>query len=52
MYLPTAGQDELLHAFLYGLKASIKSHVLLGNPTTINEAQQMALTIDERVEAI
>jgi hypothetical protein len=52
MYLPTAGQDELLHAFLYGLKANIKSHVLLGSPTTINEAQQMALTIDERVEAI
>ena len=52
MYLPTAGQAELLHAFLYGLKANVKAHVLLGNPATINDAQQMALTIDERVEAI
>jgi hypothetical protein len=38
MYLPLAGQDELMHAFLYGLKANIKSHVLLGNPHSINEA--------------
>jgi hypothetical protein len=48
MYLPTANQEELLHAFLYGLKPHIKSHVLLTNPDTVNEAQTAALTIDDR----
>jgi len=38
MHLPTATQDELLHAFTYGLKAHIRSHVLLHNPHTVNEA--------------
>jgi t-SNARE complex subunit (syntaxin) len=48
MHLPTATQEELQHAFIYGLQGHVRSHVLLNAPSTINEAQTMALTVDDR----
>jgi hypothetical protein len=38
MYLPQATESELLHAFTYGLKGQIRSHVLLQQPNTVNDA--------------
>lgn len=48
MYLPQATEAEMLHAFTYGLKSHIRSHVLLHQPDTVNDAQTMALTVDDR----
>ena len=47
MYLPTATQEELVHAFVYGLKDYFRTLVQLNDPKTI-KAQTYALLIDER----
>lgn len=48
MYLPNAQEEELVHGFVYGLKETIRTMVLLQDAQTLNEAQSMALAIDER----
>ena len=48
MHLPTATTDELVHAFIFGLKDNIRTHVLLQRPTTLNDAQTQALTLVDR----
>ena len=48
MHLPTASTDELLHAFVFGLRDNIRTHVLLQRPTTLNAAQTQALTLADR----
>jgi hypothetical protein len=38
MYLPRADSEELLHAYIYGLKDHIRTHLLLKDPQNLNEA--------------
>ena len=40
-------ESEALHKFIHGLKADIKSRVLVSNPTDLNEAMQFAQSLDD-----
>ena len=40
-------EGEALHKFIHGLKADIKSRILVANPSDINEAMQYAQSLDD-----
>ncbi len=40
-------ESEALHKFIHGLKADIKSRVLVSNSTDINEAMQFTQSLDD-----
>ena len=40
-------ESEALHKFIYGLKAEIKSRILVANPSDLNEAMQQAQALDD-----
>ena len=47
MGIDDATDQELLHAFVWGLKDRIRAEVHLRNPRTLDEAARMALDFDE-----
>jgi hypothetical protein len=47
MHLPLATNEELLHNFIYGLKSEIRTHVLMAQPATLQDAQTLALSCEE-----
>jgi len=42
-----AHDDEMLHAFIWGLRDRIKQEVRFRNPTTLIEAARIALEVEE-----
>ena len=40
-------EEELLHAFIYGLRPDVKTTVLIAKPMNVTEAQTSALAADE-----
>ena len=45
--VPNAHDDEMLHAFIWGLRDRIKQEVRFRNPTTLIEAARIALEVEE-----
>jgi len=45
--VPNARDDEMLHAFIWGLKDRIKQEVRFKNPSTLIEAARLALEVEE-----
>ena len=47
MSIEDAGDQELLHAFVYGLRDKVRQEVRLRNPKTLEEAARLALDFNE-----
>lgn len=47
MSIEDANDQELLHAFVYGLRNKVRAEVCLRNPKTLEEAARLALDFDE-----
>ena len=47
MQLPKTNNDKLTHAFTFGLKADIRTQVLLSKPDNLNKAMTAALAADD-----
>ena len=47
LHLPQATDDELKHAFTYGLKPHIRSQVLMSTPADLNAAMTKALAYED-----
>ena len=45
--LPSATNDELTHAFTFGLRHEIKTQVFLSKANSLNEAMTAALAAEE-----
>ena len=45
-------EEELLHAFIYGLRPDVKTTVLIAKPTNVTEAQTSALAADEAKKSV
>ena len=52
MALPQATEEELLHAFIYGLRPDVKTTVLIAKPMNVTEAQTSALAADEAKKSV
>lgn len=47
MSIEDANDQELLHAFVYGLRDKVRAEIRLRNPKTLEEAARLALDFDE-----
>ena len=45
-------EEELLHAFIYGLRPDVKTTVLIAKPMNVTEAQTSALAADEAKKSV
>ena len=45
-------EEELIHAFIYGLRPDVKTTVLIAKPTNVTEAQTSALAADKAKKSI
>ena len=45
-------EEELLHAFIYGLRPDFKTTVLIAKPMNVTEAQTSALAADEAKKSV
>ena len=52
MALPQATEEELLHAFIYGLRPDVKTTVLIAKPINVTEAQTSALAADKAKKSV
>ena len=52
MYLPSAAEAELVHAFIYGLNTDIKRELITTRHKTVNDAMTDALAIGERLTGL